>query len=202
MYHYLTNIISLVIHQADSVDEYRLTGVAIYKNQVDHVFPDDPEKLILGDPEKWPEKPLSAALGYVRNGKPYTMHKKNAYPVHERCWSLMLRILDIGLVEKHLDSSIKVLCQQAEKNRNAKNLLVNMQGCWREPKRRYKDMSWEESEKYAKGCEQQMSCTDDSCFNRFYAPRDPFNIPELRSPRPSGDGSRGGCSRGRTSESK
>lgn len=177
MYHYLTNIVSLVIHQADSVDEYRLTGVAFYKNQVDHVFPDDPEKLILGGPEKWPEKPLSAALGYVHNGKPYIMYKKNAYPVHERCWSLMLRIL----VEKHLDSSVKVLCQQAEKNRNAKNLLVNVQGYWREPKRRYKDMSWEEPEKYAKACEQQMSCTDDSCFNRFYAPRDPFNIPELRA---------------------
>lgn len=56
-----------------------------------------------------------------------------------------------------------------------------MQGYWREPKKKYKNMSWEEPEKYAKACEQQMSCTDDSCFNRFYASRDPFNIPEPRA---------------------
>lgn len=123
MYHYLTNMVSLVFHQADSVDEYRLTGVTFYKNRVKYRFPDDPEKLILGDPGKWPEKPLSAALGYVHNGKPFTMHKKDAYPVHERCWSLMLQILDIGLVEKHVGSSVKVLCQQAEKNKNAKSFF-------------------------------------------------------------------------------
>lgn len=130
MYHYLANIVSLVIHQADIVDEHRVTDVAIYKNQVDHVFPDNSEKLIGGILKGGLKSPCQRPWPMCVMKKHYSMYKKNAYPVCERCWSLMLQILDIGLVEKQLDSSVMVLCQQAEKNRNLKNLLVNMQGYW------------------------------------------------------------------------
>lgn len=45
--------------------------------------------------------------------------------MHERCWALMTRILDVDLIEENLDLFVKVIRQQRDKNRLVNELLID-----------------------------------------------------------------------------
>jgi len=60
-----------------------------------------------------------------------------------------------------------------------KRFLIDEKRYWRSPDEEHKDLSWIKPKEYARVCEKRMSRIE-GCLNLSYAPRNPFNIPELR----------------------
>lgn len=139
-------------------------------------FPKDPEKLIIGHTDSWPEKGISIPPGYPLSIQDVI---PGAYAMHERCWALLTRTLDVNLIKENLDLFVKVFCEKAAQNRRMTEFLFDEQDYWREPDSKYFDLSWKEPKRYAKVCEHKLSRLK-GCFDGHCAPRDPFNVPELR----------------------
>lgn len=58
--------------------------------------------------------------------------------------------------------------------------MINEKHYWRAPDEEHKCLSWIDSNEYARICAKKMSRIE-GCFDLSYAPRNPFNIQELRS---------------------
>lgn len=58
-------------------------------------------------------------------------------------------------------------------------VTIDEQRYWRQPAKQYEDLVWTDPAEYAKVCDKRMRRID-GCLELSSAPRDPFNIPELR----------------------
>lgn len=97
-----------------------------------------------------------------------------AYEMHDRCWVVATRIVDFNLIMQNVDLFSKSLLLHADDHIRA--VTIDEQRYWREPAKQYEDLVWTDPGEYAKVCEKRMH----GCFELASAPRDPFNIPELR----------------------
>lgn len=95
-----------------------------------------------------------------------------AYSMHERCWVLMTRVLDVDLIEEHLDLFVRALCHQAKRNEfEPDDLLADYYPeHWGQLDRFY-----HRSKEYLKIHKNGQHPSKGCCV-----PRDPLNIPELR----------------------
>lgn len=168
-----TNDLSLVI-QLPSGSLY-ISGVALlgHWNIYDIQVPKDPNDLFLGDPEissKGLQKANPTNRYYY-----YYCPEPRAFIMHERCWTLMTRILDVCLIEKHLDLFLTILTEKVDHGESEVECLVPEIDYWNRPKKQYEDLSWDDPKEYLKIYEPKARPRDG-----YYKPRDPCNIPELR----------------------
>lgn len=87
------------------------------------------------------------------------------------------RIVDVDLIMENLDLFSRSLLLSADNHIRA--VTIDEQRYWREPAKEYKDLVWTDPAEYAKVCDKRMRRID-GCLELSSAPRDPFNIPELR----------------------
>ena len=101
-----------------------ISGVALlgYWNICDIRVPRDPNELFLGNPEI-SSKGLQKADPTCRHYY-YYCPEPRAFLMHERCWTLMTRILDIGLIEKHLDLFLTILTEKVDHAKSGVECLV------------------------------------------------------------------------------
>ncbi|ODM21429.1 hypothetical protein SI65_02273 [Aspergillus cristatus] len=119
-------------------------------------LPRDPEKLIMGHPNKWPELPIPMEL---RSDPNSDLHDLDAYAMHEQCWTLITRIIDVDLIMENLELFVKAFYRQSRENGLG--------------------LVWGDPEEYSLICEKRMSRIE-GCLKLSYSPRDPFNVPEVR----------------------
>ncbi|ODM21475.1 hypothetical protein SI65_02319 [Aspergillus cristatus] len=92
--------------------------------------------------------------------------------MHERCWVLMTRVLDVDLIEEHLDLFVRALCHQAKRNEFEPDdsLADDYPELWGQL-----DKFYHRSKEYLRihknGQHPYRGCCE---------PPDPLNIPELR----------------------
>lgn len=130
----------------------------------------------MGDTTKWMDRALAVYPGGPVNRPAYGTV---AYPMHERCWALMTRILDVGLIESNLFLFTKVLYQRMKDTKGANKFLIDEKQYWKQPGQKYyMNLALKDPAKYAKICEGKMK-TIEGCLDYAFAPRDPFNVPEL-----------------------
>lgn len=130
----------------------------------------------MGDTTKWRDRALAVYPGGPVNHPAYGTV---AYPMHERCWALMIRILDVGLIKNNLFLFTKVLYQRMKETKGANKFVIDEQQYWKQPGQKYyMNLALKDPAKYAEICEGEMK-TLEGCLDYAFAPRDPFNIPEL-----------------------
>lgn len=87
------------------------------------------------------------------------------------------RIVDVDLIMENLDLFSMSLLLYADNHIRA--VTIDEQRYWRDPAKQYEDSVWTDPAEYAKVCDKRMRRID-GCLELSSAPRDPFNIPELR----------------------
>lgn len=112
----------------------------------------------------------------------YAIRNPRAYPIHERCWVLMTRILDENLIKAHLDLFVKAMHQRT-KNKTGyisvkvydldRKLCDEME--WRKWKDIYGDLHLRDPKKYIQCYTRELECSD-----RIYALRDPVKVVDVR----------------------
>ncbi|OJJ84603.1 uncharacterized protein ASPGLDRAFT_1516503 [Aspergillus glaucus CBS 516.65] len=164
------------LHRAN---DYTLSGVTLNTWSWDHYrfhFTSDSGELVMGDTTKWMDRALAVYLGGPVNRPAYGTV---AYPMHERCWAFMTRILDVGLIESNLFLFTKVLYQRMKDTKGANKFLIDEKQYWKQPGQKYyMNLALKDPAKYAKICEGKMKALE-GCLDYAFAPRDPFNVPEL-----------------------
>lgn len=169
----VANDLSLVIQLPPG--SLYISGVALfgYWNICDIRVPRDPNELFLGNPEI-SSKGLQKADPTCRHYY-YCCPEPRAFLMHERCWALMTRILDVCLIEKHLDLFLTILTDKVDHGKSGVECLVLEIDYWNRLKKEYEDLSWDDPKEYLKIYEPKARPRDG-----YYKPRDPCNIPELR----------------------
>ena len=87
------------------------------------------------------------------------------------------RIVDVELIMENLGLFSRCLLLYADDHIRA--VTIDEQRYWRQPAKQYEDLVWTDPAEYAKVCDKRMRRID-GCLELSSAPRDPFNIPELR----------------------
>ncbi|OJJ33311.1 hypothetical protein ASPWEDRAFT_185712, partial [Aspergillus wentii DTO 134E9] len=98
-------------HRSRHKMQFHLSGVALFNKWSREVLiaPSDPNEMILGNPGPCRDRFLEAYVKSSRMNERQKYSNAFAYPIHERCWSLMTRILDVDLIQQNLDLFVEVL---------------------------------------------------------------------------------------------
>lgn len=137
--------------------------------------PLDPDEAILGSSYDLPvDYPVINESNLGRHMSIQTMH--------ERCWSLLKRVLDENVIKAHLFEFASAAWEVANTVENKKNRTIhNLPGPieeadeWKELWERYNDKLGKYPEKCWRKFEKYLQKRD-----KVYAYRDPVNIPEVR----------------------
>lgn len=135
--------------------------------------PEDPNLLIMGDSWRIRDKTIKAGVASTRYTTRYP--RQRAYAMHERCWVLMTRIVDVELINMHLDLFVKALCYRRRQKAEDENPLICEETVWMKWKNRYADSYMMSPRRYTSAYENQMECSDNA-----YAARDPLNVSKLQ----------------------
>jgi hypothetical protein len=102
------------IYQGDHRN-FHLSGVGLFSlwNNGFLRVPRNENELILGKPWKIPDKFIEAYMGTIEYD--FKDYNPCGYPIHERCWVLMTRILDVNLIKAHLNLFVKAICEMNKK---------------------------------------------------------------------------------------
>lgn len=82
-------------------------------------------------------------------------------------------------MKKNFELFIRAQKKHSRENGLVKGFLIDEKRYWRAPDEEHKNLSWTDPKEYARICEKKMSRIE-GCLDLPCAPRDPFNIPELR----------------------
>lgn len=153
---------------------YHVSGVALYGPWDRFLMvPRRRDEVIMGDPHQTPEKFVEAYVSSLE----YDCMDFNpcGYAVHERCWVLMARVIDVRLVKKNLDLFVKALCQRKQERIYELDKKICEEGQWDILEHEYGDKFVKNPRKYLRSYEKNMECSD-----TVFSERDPLNIPEVR----------------------
>ncbi|KAL1986542.1 hypothetical protein VTN96DRAFT_6120 [Rasamsonia emersonii] len=151
---------------------YHVSGVALYGPWDRFLMvPRRRDEVIMGDPHQTPEKFVEAYVSSLE----YDCMDFNpcGYAVHERCWVLMARVIDVRLVKKNLDLFVKALCQRKQERIYELDKKICEEGQWDILEHEYGDKFVKNPRKYLRSYEKNMECSD-----TVFSERDPLNIPE------------------------
>lgn len=164
--------------------EFHLCGVGLYGPwSLDFIrLPEDENEFVLGDPWKIPEKIIEAAAP-CRFRENYYEYPRNpcAYPMHERCWVLMTRILDVDLIKANMDLFVKAIRKRWNNERvfglNGKFMEeTKWETMRKEYRRKFQQNPSKHLNKYLIHLAKSMDCSHNS-----YALQGPLNIVEVRN---------------------
>jgi hypothetical protein len=164
------------IYQGDHRN-FHLSGVGLFSlwNNGFLRVPRNENELILGKPWKIPDKFIEAYMDTIEyDSKDYN---PCGYPIHERCWVLMTRILDVNLIKAHLNLFVKAICQM---NKKPKIYDLAWKTCketeWCNLKEYYGEKFTQNPGEYLARLERRMECSE-----KIYALRDPLKVIEVRN---------------------
>ncbi|KAI9926556.1 hypothetical protein MW887_004324 [Aspergillus wentii] len=126
-----------------------LSGVSLQGDWMSRALyaPRDPSQLIMGDPKRIPDGLLQTlSIGEVgRDRRP--LYSARGYPMHERCWQLFTRILDVDLIASHLRLFLEVLHRRADQFIYNPENLHHEEGEWKSMEQRYGDAALEDPQR-------------------------------------------------------
>ncbi|KAH8433328.1 uncharacterized protein LDX57_010964 [Aspergillus melleus] len=162
--------------------QFKLTGVGIVTPcNVERVrLPIDVDDMVLGDPNLVPERLDEAYLEPRKHRSNCDDHRYNpiAYPMHERCWALMTRIVDVKIITAHLREFCQVMWQTRQSigplGSNTLAHKYHEEPWWPNWRRIFGDVSGRCDPYYEARFTKPLECT-----NRMYALRDPWKVPEI-----------------------
>ncbi|KAK1139407.1 hypothetical protein N8T08_000770 [Aspergillus melleus] len=136
--------------------------------------------MVLGDPNLVPERLDEAYLEPRKHRFNCDDHRYNpiAYPMHERCWALMTRIVDVKIITAHLREFCQVMWQTRQSigplGSNTLAHKYHEEPWWPNWRRIFGDVSGRCDPYYEARFTKPLECTD-----RMYALRDPWKVPEI-----------------------
>ncbi|EAW15292.1 uncharacterized protein ACLA_059590 [Aspergillus clavatus NRRL 1] len=97
---------------------------------------------------------------------------ETAHCIHDRCWSLLAGYMDADCVLSNLWEFERTLCWTTVSSNSKRHILEEWR--WSRPPKCYRALSRTDPGEYARLYADELGCSE-----RRYAPRDPYNIPEL-----------------------